>query len=140
MDRHPMSLDIGDVVAQSGIPVSTLHVWERHGLIEPIGRAGLRRQYSPDVLGRIAMIVTAQRSSFTLDEIAQLLGPDAFPDGRAMFESKLDELRARRALLDRAIESLEHAVDCQHQQPSDCPTFQAFLANVLPVDRRDDRS
>lgn len=130
-----MSLDIGEVVARSGVPVSTLHVWERHGLIEPIGRAGLRRQYDDDILGRIAMIVTAQRSNFTLDEIGQLLAPDAFPDGRAMFVSKLDELRSQRAQLDRAIESLEHAMACEHQRPADCTTFQELLTDVLPVDR-----
>lgn len=130
-----MSLDIGQVVAKSGVPVSTLHVWERHGLIEPIGRAGLRRQYADDVLGRIAMIVTAQRSNFTLDEIAQLLAPDAFPGGRALFGVKLDELRTRRSELDLAIESLEHGIACEHERPQDCPTFQALLDGVLPVDR-----
>lgn len=41
------SIDIGDVTAASGLPASTLHVWERHGLITPISRKSSRRQYEP---------------------------------------------------------------------------------------------
>lgn len=135
MGGCPMSLDIGVVIARTGIRPSTLHLWERRGLIESTGREGLRRQYDDDVIGRIAMIVVAQRSNFTLDEIGRLLAPDAFVEGKDLLKVKLDELRMRRAQLDGAIESLEHAMDCEHARPADCPTFVAFLDDVLPVDR-----
>ena len=130
-----MTIDIGEVVARSGVPVSTLHVWERRGLITPVGRAGLRRQYDDDILGRIAMIVTAQRANFTLDEVGRLLAPDAFPQGKAMLADKLVELREQRLELDRAIGSLEHALACEHDRPADCSTFQDLLAHALPVER-----
>ena len=129
------TVDIGDVVTRSGVPVTTLHVWEREGLLEPVGRAGLRRQYAADVLDRIALIVVSQRAGFTLAEIRTLLEPDAFDDGKGQLESKLEELRVRRSELDAAIEGLEHALACTHPVPTECPRFLAGLGSVLPVDR-----
>ena len=129
-------LDIGDVVRLTGIPVTTLHVWERRGLIEPVGRCGLRRQYRSDVLRRIAVIVVCQRSGFTLVDIATLLAPGAFDDGKDLLEAKLAELRQRRRDLDQAIDGIEHALSCEHPSPLDCPGFHRELNGVLPVDRR----
>lgn len=128
-------LDIGQVVERTGVPVSTLHVWEKHGLIEPAGRAGLRRQFDPSVLTQIALIVIGQRNGFTLAEMGELLAPKAGVHRRAAFEDKLVELRARRAELDAAIESLEHAIDCPHPDALACPDFLAVIDAVLPVDR-----
>ena len=128
-------LDIGEVVERTGVPVSTLHVWEKHGLIEPAGRSGLRRQFDPTVVTQIALIVIGQRSGFTLAEIGELLAPKAAAHRRAAYEEKLDELRARRAELDMAIDSLEHAIDCPHPDALACPRFLGILDEVLPVDR-----
>ncbi|MDH4307144.1 MAG: MerR family transcriptional regulator, partial [Acidimicrobiia bacterium] len=69
-------VDIGDVTRGSGLPTSTLHVWERAGLLDPIGRDGLRRQYDAEVFQRLATIVLLQRGGFTLEEIRELLEPD----------------------------------------------------------------
>ncbi|MEO1060159.1 MAG: MerR family transcriptional regulator [Actinomycetota bacterium] len=125
-------LDIAEVAAASGVPPSTLHVWERHGLVEPVGRAGLRRQYDDDVLDTIAVIVVCQDSGFTLTEIAELLAPDAFVGGKQLLEAKLDQLRRRRAELDAAITGLEHALACPSPHPLDCPDFCGLLEGVLP--------
>ena len=129
-------IDIGEVVARTGVPTTTLHVWEREGLITPVGRSGLRRQYDPGVIDRIAMIVVGQRSGFSLAEIGRLLEPDAFPEsGKQALADKLGELRARRRELDLAIAGLEHALACPHAVPTDCPTFCGMLDDVLPVER-----
>ena len=68
-------LDISEVVRRSGVPATTLHVWERHHLVAPVSRSGLRRVYSPDVLDTIALVVTCQRSGFSLAEIERLFEP-----------------------------------------------------------------
>ncbi len=128
-------IDIGEVVERSGIPTTTLHVWEREGLLAPAGRAGLRRQYAPEVFDRIALIVVSQRAGFTLAEIRDLLAPDAFDEGKGQLEAKLDELRERRRELDAAITGLEHALECTHPVPTECPRFVSGLQSVLPVER-----
>lgn len=125
-------LDIGTVAERSGIPPSTLRLWEEKGLIAPVGRAGLRRQYEAHVLTTIAVIVVAQRSGFSLAEIARLLEPDAFSIDKQLLQEKLDELRVRRAELDAAIDGLEHALACAAPDPIECSTFTSLLANVLP--------
>jgi DNA-binding transcriptional MerR regulator len=129
-------LDISEVVRRSGVPATTLHVWERHHLVAPVSRSGLRRVYSPDVLDTIALVVTCQRSGFSLAEIERLFEPDAFADGKGRLVEKLDELRERRAELDRAIAGLEHALACESPSPLECSKFRRELAGVLPVDRR----
>ncbi len=132
--RGDQPLDIGDVIARSGVPASTLHVWEQHGLLDPVGRSGLRRQYAPDVLDTIAVIVVSQRSGFTLAEIRELLAPSAFDGGKHRLVAKLVELRRRRDELDRAIDGLEHAVSCPQPSPLDCDRFRELIAEVLPVE------
>lgn len=126
-------LDIAEVVAASGIPSSTLHLWERRGLIRSTRRVGLRRQYDAAIIQRLAIIVTCQRAGFTLQEIVELLAPDAFDDGKEALDDKLVELRLRREELDLAIMGLEHAVACPEPSPMHCEGFLAKLDGVLPV-------
>ena len=84
-------LDIGQVIESSGVPASTLHVWERAGLITPVDRVGMRRQFDPDVLTRISLIVVSKRAGFSLGEIGELFTPGAFDDGKDLLAAKLDE-------------------------------------------------
>lgn len=133
-------LDIGEVIAASGLPASTLHLWERRGLITSTGRIGLRRQYDPEVIDRLAIIVLCQRTGFTLAEIAQLFAPDAFTAGKGLLENKLAALKAQRAELDAAIDGLEHALRCDHEATLDCPGFRSNLPGVLPVESRSSAS
>lgn len=130
------AIDIGDVVATTGVPVSTLHVWEQHGLVSPSGRSGLRRQYSPDVVERIGAIILLQRGGFSLAEIATLLTPTGWSEGKGGIEAKLSELQGRRDRLTEAIAGLEHALACAEPSPLECARFRAMIADVLPVDRR----
>ncbi len=126
-------LDIGEVVQSTGVPTSTLHLWEKHGLITSTGRNGLRRQYDPAVINRIAIIVLCQRSSFSLAEIGGLLAPDAFDEGKAALDTKLAELREQRNELDAAIKGIEHALACSEDNPLECSGFLSKLEGVLPV-------
>ena len=49
-------MDISEVVKRSGLPPSTLRYYEERGLISPIGRHGLKRQFDPLVLDQLSMI------------------------------------------------------------------------------------
>ncbi len=125
-------LDVGTVAAHAGVPVSTLHVWERAGLITPVGRNGLRRQYDPDVLSRIAIIVLAQRTGFTLAEVGELLEHGSGPAWETQLSEKLDELRDRQAQLQTAVTIIEHMLGCHHEVQTECPTFLRTLDHILP--------
>ena len=105
-------------------------------MIAPSGRQGLRRQYRPDVVERIAMIVVLKYSGFTLAEIAEVLDPTAFAHDKSLLETKLAQLRAHRARLDRAIEGIEHGLACTEPSPMECDGFKRHLEGVLPVTER----
>lgn len=128
-------IDIGDVAERSGLPPSTLRLYERKGLLVSVSRNGLRRQYDPTILERLALIVLCQRAGFRLAEIAQLVAAADGASWRTAVETKLSELGQRRDELDQAIEGLTHVTQCPAETPLDCSHFIEVRNGVLPVKR-----
>lgn len=125
-------MDIGELVRRSGVPASTLRLWEEKGLLKTVGRKGLRRQYGPEIQERVALIVVCQDAGFTLAEIKGLLEPHAFRDGKAVLEAKVAELEAQRRAIDVAIAGIRHALCCPEPNPLECDRFREKLSRVLP--------
>lgn len=73
-------LSVGQVAARAGVAVSTLHFYERQGLIGSYRTAGNQRRYRRDVLRRVGLIRIAQRVGIPLAEIRAVL--DLLPDQR----------------------------------------------------------
>lgn len=77
------SLTVGEVARRSGLPISTLHFYERKGLIASQRNAANHRVYRREVLRRVAVIKVAQSVGLPLSEIAAALADlprDATPD------------------------------------------------------------
>lgn len=67
-------LRIGQVAAQSGVPIKTIRYYDDLGLLHSIGRTeGNFRQFTPEVLTRLAFIKRAQRLGLSLQEISEFL-------------------------------------------------------------------
>ena len=65
---------IGQVTNLSGIPIRTIRYYESLGLVESSGRTeGGFRQFSTDVLTRLAFIKRAQSLGLSLEEIRDIL-------------------------------------------------------------------
>jgi DNA-binding transcriptional MerR regulator len=129
-------LDIGEVAERSGLAPSALRHYERLGLITPAARAGLRRQYEPAVMDRLALIVAGSQAGFRLDEVGQVFGA-GMPD-----QELRDRLRLKAAEIDRRIEMLAevrdrllHATECTGPSLLECPRFVEGVRQVLPVSR-----
>ncbi|MGW6905360.1 helix-turn-helix domain-containing protein [Streptomyces sp. NPDC054940] len=121
-------LDIAEVARRAGVPASTLRYYEERGLIASIGRRGLRRQYDPGVLERLALIAMGRTAGFSLDEIARMFAPDGRPDlDRQMLATKADELDRRIRELAVLRDSLRHAAACPAPSHMECPTFRRLL-------------
>ncbi|MET9408423.1 helix-turn-helix domain-containing protein [Streptomyces sp. NPDC002935] len=121
-------LDIAEVARRAGVPASTLRFYEEKGLIAPTGRRGLRRQFDPGVLERLALIALGRSAGFSLDEIARMFAPD----GRAHIDRQV--LADKAEELDRTIrelgvlrDSLRHAAACPAPSHLECPTFRRIL-------------
>lgn len=121
-------MDISEVVQRSGVPASTLRFYEAKGLIASTGRRGLRRQFEPGVLERLALIALARGSGFSLDEIKQMFAPDGRPRiDRQLLAAKADELDRTIRKLSEMRDGLRHAAACPAPSHMECPTFRRML-------------
>ncbi|MCZ4508292.1 helix-turn-helix domain-containing protein [Streptomyces sp. ActVer] len=134
-------LDISEVAHRAGVPASTLRFYEEKGLIAPTGRRGLRRQYDPGVLERLALIALGRTAGFSLDEIARMIAPDGQPRiDRQMLTDKAEELDRTIRELGVLRDSLRHAAVCPAPSHTECPTFRRILkaavSGVVGVPRK----
>ncbi|MDA0183305.1 helix-turn-helix domain-containing protein [Solirubrobacter phytolaccae] len=124
-------MDIGEVSRTTGVAPSALRYYEQRGLIEPVGRTGLRRQYDDAVVERLRLIALWRRSGFSLDEITGMFGADGEPRiERAALTAKADELDERIRELTALRDGLRHAADCPAPSHLECPTFRRALADA----------
>jgi DNA-binding transcriptional MerR regulator len=122
------SLDIAEVGRLSGLPASALRFYEEKGLIASVGRRGLRRLFSPDVLERLALIALGRAAGFSLDEIVLMFAPDGKPRiDRKLLASKADELERTIHKLSSLRDGLRHAAACPARTHLECPTFRRYL-------------
>lgn len=124
-------LDIAEVARTTGVAPSALRYYERLGLLASSGRNGLRRTYRPEAVDRVALIVNAQATGFTLAELKAVL--DAPPaEVHARLAAKVAEIDERIEAMRRARARLGHALTCRHPSLLDCPTFRSGLRDLLP--------
>jgi DNA-binding transcriptional MerR regulator len=121
-------MDIAEVAKRSGVPASTLRFYEEKGLISSIGRQGLRRLFTANVLERLALIALGRVAGFSLDEIARMLGSDGRPKiDRQLLADKADELDGNIQKLKAMRDGLRHAAVCSAPSHMECPTFRRLL-------------
>ena len=129
-------LDIGDVAKRAGVPASTLRFYEKKGLIRPIGRRGLRRQYAENVLRTLDLIAMGQVAGFTLNEIATMLnknGRSAIDRTRLEQQAHhIDSTIQRLQLLSRG---LRHVARCIAPEQTECDQFKQMMARGLRLFR-----
>jgi DNA-binding transcriptional MerR regulator len=123
-----MLMDIAEVARRSGVPASTLRFYEEKGLVETVGRRGLRRLFEPRVLERLSLIALGRRAGFSLQEIAAMFAPDGRPRiDRARLAAKADELDRAVRQLTAMRDGLRHAAACPARSHMECPTFRRLL-------------
>lgn len=126
------ALDIGEVARRAKLPPSTLRFYEEKGLIASVGRRGLRRLFSAEVLERLALIAIGRSAGFSLDEIAAMFDTDGRPMiDRQKLRDKADELDRTIAKLARMRDGLRHAAACKAPSHLECPTFRRILRAQL---------
>jgi MerR family transcriptional regulator, redox-sensitive transcriptional activator SoxR len=66
-------LTVGEVAKRSGVPVSTLHFYERKGLIDAERNSANHRMFRREILRRVSIIKIAQSVGIPLSQIAAAL-------------------------------------------------------------------
>lgn len=121
-------MDISEVSRRSGLPASTLRYYEDKGLIQSVGRQGLKRVFAPAVLEQLALITLGQTAGFTLDEIARMFTAEHAPQiDRDLLQAKADQVDAVIRRLTAMREGLRHAARCPAPSHLACPSFQRLL-------------
>lgn len=121
-------LDIGEVSARSGVPPSALRYYEEQGLIAPVSRRGLRRQYPPGVLLQLALIGLGKRAGFSLSEIGAIFRADGPPElPRDALHQRADQLERQIREMTLLVSAMRHVADCPAPSHLDCPSFQRLL-------------
>lgn len=121
-------LDIGEVAEKSGIRPSALRYYEEAGLIAPVSRHGLRRQYAPEVLLQLTLISMGKLAGFSLDEIAGMFGRTGLPElPREVIHAKADEIDRKIRDLTALRDTLRHVADCRAPSHMECPSFRRLV-------------
>lgn len=130
-------MDIGEVARRSGLPPSTLRFYEEKGLIQSVGRNGLRRVYGAGILERLALIALGRSAGFSLDEIAAMLKAGGRPHiDRDRLAQKADELDQTIRQLTAMRDGLRHAVNCSAPSHWECPKFRRLLQAAGSIQAR----
>lgn len=125
--RPVRGLSVGELAARAGVSVSTLHFYERKGLIASSRTGGNQRRYGRDMLRRVAVIRVAQRAGVPLAEIREAL--DALPARRTRNAADWAQLsatwkvalEARITALTQLKDELEGCIGCGCLSLTDCP-------------------
>jgi DNA-binding transcriptional MerR regulator len=139
MKQMKGGLTIGGLAKESQVTRDTLRFYERKRLLAPPRRtASGYRLYTEADRARVQFIRRAQAMGLTLDDIQELLRAQTLKTSdqcrrvasrlKARIESvdtKIEELRAFRAELARAVRECEKA----GEQPSCCPVVLDLAAN-----------
>jgi DNA-binding transcriptional MerR regulator len=125
-------IDISQLAQKTGLPASKLRYYDEIGLIQSVGRNGLKRVFDADAELRLSLIALGQNAGFSLDEIRAMFGPGH--TGTTSVKINRDKLRDKALEIDRKIErltamrdGLAHAADCPHEDHFQCPTFQRLM-------------
>lgn len=119
------TLTIGEVAARAGVRTSTLRYYESIGLLpEPTRKSGQRR-YEESILQKLAVIRTAQRAGFTLDELSILFhevmdGPAPDVKWHTLIQHKIE---AMNHLLDSVLKTkalLQEIMECDGAELAEC--------------------
>lgn len=130
------TIDIAAAAKLSGLPASTLRFYEEKGLIQSVGRQGLRRLFDTNVVEQLALITLGKLAGFSLEEIAEILSGGNSTIDRARLTAKADELNATIKRLSAMRDGLRHAAACSAPNHFECPKFQRMMGLAL---KRQDR-
>lgn len=124
-----MAFSVGQVAERCGVKVSTLHFYERKGLIHSSRNLGNQRRYTKDVLRRVSVIKAAQELGLSLAEIQTAFSslpdnrtPDA-KDWASLSSQWQTELNNRIEKLRRLRDSLEGCIGCGCLSMKNCPIY-----------------
>ncbi|HWC83101.1 MAG TPA: MerR family transcriptional regulator [Pseudonocardiaceae bacterium] len=126
-------LTIGQLAQSCGVPTSTIRFWERRGLLAPDARQSGQRRYDERARVEVALLKLCQDAGFTLAEIGRFA--EHRNSGRLiwrdMVKDKILDVEENLRRLHKAHDMLGHALNCPHEDITECPLFQEAVGHRL---------
>ncbi|PHS19235.1 MAG: redox-sensitive transcriptional activator SoxR [Kangiella sp.] len=120
---------VGRIAERCGVNVSTLHFYEKKGLIKSWRNSGNQRRYKPDVMRRVAVIKAAQKVGIDLESIKLAIAtlPEnrtpSIKDWEKLGTLWRDELNAKIAYMKKLRDSMTSCIGCGCLSMKKCPLY-----------------
>jgi len=129
-------LDIREIANLTGVTPSALRYYEKKGLIKPVGRNGLRRQYNENVVNKLQLISLGQAAGFSLDAIAAMFSTDnKLALNSVLLVQRPKEIDDTIRTLQLLSRGLKHVACCTKSGHSDCEEFKKIVSRGLRLVR-----
>lgn len=115
-------MKIGELAKRTGLATSTIRFYESKGLLKSVGRlSNGYREYPPDATAVLAVIINAQQTGFSLDEIAKILPANAanwqHDELIATLQRKIDDIASMEVRLAQNKAQLRSLIDLINSKP-----------------------
>ncbi|WP_433198794.1 MerR family transcriptional regulator [Nocardia sp. CA-107356] len=127
-------LSIGEVAARFDLATHVLRHWETMGLLHPAARVNGRRRYTQDHVVRVAMIMRGKAAGLSLEQLREMLDAPDRAARRTVLERQHAELDRRIAEARASQRMIEHAMECDAADFTQCPTFHRLVAELIGAD------
>jgi MerR family redox-sensitive transcriptional activator SoxR len=126
-------LTIGELAARTGVAASALRYYEELGLMPVPVRIAGQRHYPESAVWLVGVILLLRDVGFSLRESKTLLASrdHAVDAWQQLASRKLTELDEQIAKSQTAKRAITHALRCQHEDITTCPTFARVIAARL---------
>jgi len=120
---------VGRIAERCGVKVSTLHFYEKKGLIRSWRNSGNQRRYKADVMRRIAVIKAAQKVGIDLESIKSAIAmlPEnrtpSIKDWEKLGTLWRDELNAKITYMEKLRDSMTSCIGCGCLSMKKCPLY-----------------
>ena len=117
-------MKISELAKRTGLAPSTIRFYESKGLLKSVGRlANGYRDYPLEAVSILSIIINAQQTGFTLDEIRQVLPANStnwkHEELMAMLAKKLADIEAMEVRLAQNKAHLRSLIDLINSKPAD---------------------
>jgi MerR family transcriptional regulator, copper efflux regulator len=100
-------------------------------LLAPVREAGARPRYDADDVYRVAVILRAKEAGLSLDAVRDMVAAVDPATRTVILRSHRAELAERIAATQAAVELVDAALDCEHEDFTRCPHFRSMVADRI---------
>ncbi|MFI1917168.1 MerR family transcriptional regulator [Nocardia sp. NPDC020380] len=125
-------MTIGAVAGRFGLATHVLRHWEDVGLLQPRRDSAGRRRFREADVEAVAMILAGRGVGLSLQDLGELFARASDRATRQrLLQGHCARLRERIARAQAALETVEHAMECQAEDFRTCPHFRAKVAETV---------